>query len=595
MSEENNEGKIEERGGFTPQEADKLNLGKKPRFVRIRKLIKSKLFWVLAVIIFIAAVFTARAMFGKKAEEYATTKVIRGDVVQTVSATGSIKAASEINLNFKISGRITKLNSKVGDEVKAGQILAQIEGRDLAVNVSKAAASLAASQADLARLLAGATLEDVATLEIKVSQSETDLKSAEQDLENIKLTYSQDLENKKLSALSSVNTALTKADIALQTMNDTLNFKNDSNKLVVSDVSKKQKANDDYDLAKEEVLSAKNFYSQASSEATDGNIVELLNKSLKALDIVSEALDSMADALDYTLVTNNLSQTDLDTLKSSINTQRTTIDSSYDSVQTADQNFKDAQVTYQTKVDDAQQTVETAEKALTKAKADLAFKVASPRQEDILYYQAKVRQAEADLAYAQSKYEETILRAPVDGVIVQKNKYLGEQADATKAVYTMLSDGNYEIEVDIPESDIIKIKLNDNATITLDALTDDDKFSGVIAEIDPAQTEIQDVVYYRVTVTFKAEQPENVLDLMPIIKPGMTANVTVETDKREGVIIAPQRAIRELNGTKTVEVLVDGKPQERDVVVGLRGDDGLAEIISGLLEGEDVITFTKKN
>ena len=72
----------------------------------------------------------------------------------------------------------------------------------------------------------------------------------------------------------------------------------------------------------------------------------------------------------------------------------------------------------------------------------------------------------------------------------------------------------------------------------------------------------------------------------------MTANVIMETDKVENVLRVPLRAVKQKNGVKIVVVLVNGLPQEKTVTTGLRGDEYM-EILSGLNEGEDVITFTK--
>ena len=124
--------------------------------------------------------------------------------------------------------------------------------------------------------------------------------------------------------------------------------------------------------------------------------------------------------------------------------------------------------------------------------------------------------------------------------------------------------------------------------ITLDAYGDDLKFAGEVAFIEPAETVIQDVIYYKVKVSFLPGDTD--------IKSGMTANAVITTARLDNVLLIPGRAIIERNGSgKFVRILADNQAFEKAVTVGLRGDEGLVEIKSGLAEGEQVITFTKEN
>jgi len=75
----------------------------------------------------------------------------------------------------------------------------------------------------------------------------------------------------------------------------------------------------------------------------------------------------------------------------------------------------------------------------------------------------------------------------------------------------------------------------------------------------------------------------------------MTANVTIITDFKENVLILPQRAVLERNGKKFVRVPEDSTFKEIEVQTGLRGSGGEIEIISGLKEGDKVITFIKSD
>ena len=186
-----------------------------------------------------------------------------------------------------------------------------------------------------------------------------------------------------------------------------------------------------------------------------------------------------------------------------------------------------------------------------------------------------------------------MLRAPVAGTIIDVNYEVGEQIAASEPVVVMLATGAYEVEVDITESDIAKIEIGDTVRMTLDAFDDAVVFSGKVTTINPAQTEIQDVIYYRVTVLFDTEQQGLAAQQIDKIKPGMTANVDILTARLSSVLVVPIRAIRDVGGVKKVDILIDGQPQERIIELGLRGDGSVYEVKSGLYEGDAVIVFTR--
>jgi multidrug efflux pump subunit AcrA (membrane-fusion protein) len=75
----------------------------------------------------------------------------------------------------------------------------------------------------------------------------------------------------------------------------------------------------------------------------------------------------------------------------------------------------------------------------------------------------------------------------------------------------------------------------------------------------------------------------------PRIKSGMTANLTIHGDSREGVLAVPQRAVISHDGQNIVEKVIDGKTVDTPVETGLRGSEGTIEILSGLNEGDQVV------
>ena len=75
------------------------------------------------------------------------------------------------------------------------------------------------------------------------------------------------------------------------------------------------------------------------------------------------------------------------------------------------------------------------------------------------------------------------------------------------------------------------------------------------------------------------------------IKSGMTANAVIVTAQKDNILIIPNRAVIRKNGDRFVRVLVGGQITEAPIKTGLRGDEGMVEVLSGVKEGDEVVTF----
>jgi HlyD family secretion protein len=196
---------------------------------------------------------------------------------------------------------------------------------------------------------------------------------------------------------------------------------------------------------------------------------------------------------------------------------------------------------------------------------------------DIAYSRAVLEQAELNKS-------KSFLYSPIDGVVSKVNKKAGELITPAEAVIEMISP-HEEVVVDVSETDVVKLSIGDPAIVTFDALGSDLKFNGEILTIEPSSTDIQGVVYYKVKVGLKDENER--------IKTGMTADILVETEKKDGAIYLPTRAVITKDSKKYVKVLEGGtNVVEKEVVLGFKGDGGVVEIVSGLGEGEEVILKT---
>lgn len=194
---------------------------------------------------------------------------------------------------------------------------------------------------------------------------------------------------------------------------------------------------------------------------------------------------------------------------------------------------------------------------------------------------AKIKQAEARVASVQAQLNERTIRAPFSGVVSKMDVKVGEQAEAGKVVTGVISQGAYEVVVEVPESDVVGLLSGLPANITLDAYGADVIFPGTLESIDPAQTEVDGVSVYRAKVLFT--------DADERIRSGMTARVSIEKSRLDDVLSIPSRFIEKDADGEFVMKKIDDDSEKVYVVTGQKGSDGSVEIKSGLAEGDVVI------
>lgn len=452
------------------------------------------------------------------------------------------------------------------------------------------------------------------------------VETAQINLKNTKSTYQQLIYNKINIALSTIDNKLSVAKTALDNVSTVINDSDAKGVLSVQNISYLNNTNISYDTGISLLIIANNSLILAKNDNSKNNVDKSANDAQVCLDKVFETLNYCYSALEYSIISSSFTQIELDAFKTSISAQLTAVSTGISSVQTAQQNLSDAVLSYETNVsasedslnsalvnlDNAKKTaldilssarvsgdqqisisqakIDTAIESLNVAKAQLSQIKSSARIQDISLMRAQVKQAEASINLVKKQIEDSIIKAPINGTIIKIEYEVGEQITSAKSVVFMVGENNFEIEIDISEADISKLSIGNSSVITLDAFGDDVKFKGEIYFIEPAETVIQDVIYYKVKINFNSDGQD-----LSRIKPGMTANAIITTAKKENILIMPSRAIVDKNGEgKFAQVLINNEINEIPINIGLRGDGGMVEILSGVKSGDQVVTFTKE-
>jgi RND family efflux transporter MFP subunit len=508
---------------------------------------KSKKFIIGAIVLIVVLSIIGVTVNSRNAKpKYETGKVEQGDIVQTVDVTGNINAADDLQLSFQVPGVISNVSVKEGDTVNKGQLLANLTLADLDAAVAQA-------QASLNQKLAGATPEQINAAQKQVDSAQTALTNA-QTLAQTSLTSKYD------SALASLDDASVKLGSAYKVVHD----------LQIKYFTGTTQESLSYQGNMDQINNAQFNFNAALSLAkiskSQNDIDAAINNIISGLNTTVTAISQNRDLMDKEPAKSIIPDTDkasLDAQKTAISAEKITMSGiKNDIAVTKSQN---------------QNSIDTAQAALDLQKANYDSLVAKPRDVDIAYY-------EAALAQARASRNKAIIYAPIAGEIGKVNKKKGELISSNEPMVELLSP-HFEINIDVPETDVVKLKTGDVATITFDALGTDTKFSGTVMSIEPASTNIQDVIYYNVKVAISDD--DNTVRL----KSGMTADVLIATDSRQNVLNIPLRAVltRTSTGQKYVRVLVNNAVVEKDVTLGLKADDGLVEILSGLQAGEIIV------
>lgn len=492
---------------------------------------KKYIIWGVVVVAIIVVVFLL--IFNKKEVTYSTEEVTLGDVRQTISVTGQIKSKNSATLRFKINGIIDKLYADIGDSIYKGELLATISTQDL---------------------------------ERRLAQSRADLGSAEVAVENA----AQSVADTKTENNQAISTIYTDAPVTLaQILNNAQKvhaslsgFYNYSGEIL----SAIEQSTPNYQLiinsktaktnADAAILSISteltNFPASASTEDID-----------RVLSAINTPIQSLQNALSALISNVNGIKTGLQVSASTLETYKSTLASAQTNLNTA---IAD-EISLRSDLDDV---LVNNRLSLNSVESNYRLKV------------AQLASAQAAVATARQNLDDAYMRSPIKGIVSAKNKEIGELVTVNDVVYKIIDGDDIEVVADIPEVDIGQIVVGNSADGTLDALNPDEHFILNLVSIEPDQTMIDGVVHYKTRFEFENVDPR--------FKSGMSVNLDILVAQANDVITVSRRSITQRDGKSYLQIFKgQGQlPEEREVTVGLRGDQN-AEILSGLKVGEKII------
>jgi HlyD family secretion protein len=226
-------------------------------------------------------------------------------------------------------------------------------------------------------------------------------------------------------------------------------------------------------------------------------------------------------------------QADISSARASLDVQRANIASAEANFAQTEKDFNRVKALYDQDAI-AQSSLEDADRALAVAKAALDGSRAQLRSS-----QATLSQRQASLQSAQLDLDRTIIRSPIDGVVIERSVDVGQTVAASFSapILFQIAQDLEDIRIDaaVVESDIGGIDAGDPATFKVDAYPNE-TFRGTVEQVRLASETLSNVVTY--TVVIAAENRSGRL------LPGMTANVEITAEKRQGVLRLAEAAVR---------------------------------------------------
>jgi HlyD family secretion protein len=504
-----------------------------------------------------------------------TAPVKRTDIVSTLSYTGDVKARQALNVVTKATGRIERLNVDVGSTIKVGDVIAELDKEQAQLSVRQAEANLAAARTRLAQIQAGARPEQVAQAEAnaraararvdairqasrpeQVAQAQANLEAAQQRVLAIQTPRQENV----AQAEDGVRVAEAKLEA--------LKKGPTQEQIRSAEIAVEQAKNALYSVqtTKDGHCSRGNGFECQASQKQAFAAEEAVKQAEQNVKVMKQGPTAEAVAQAQAGVEQARQQLAL--------TRKPASDQDIAQAQNGVR-AAEAQLSL------ARQPVLASDIAAAQAQAEAADAAArlaaSPyTEQDTKAAQAQVALAEAQLDLSRNSVKELTVTSPVDGVVSERFLVLGSVASPTTPIIAVTA-ADTEVQVNVEESQLGRLQPGENASITVPAYPGQ-TLTGKITVVAPTVDQRS-----RTGIVKIAPQGDAVAKL----KPGMFAQVNIETEKKEGALVIPRSAL--LPGTPpSVVAVVDGAARKVAVQVGVQDRDQV-EIVSGLKDGDQVV------
>jgi RND family efflux transporter MFP subunit len=307
----------------------------------------------------------------------------------------------------------------------------------------------------------------------------------------------------------------------------------------------------------------------------DGNL-QMPNKAYLSFGVTGTVTEVVADRGNNVTKGQVLAKLDAPSLESSVEMAELQVEIAEEQVRVARAQYERAKEGWE-----APEGLEFLEEAVDSLAALMGADEETARA-SLRMAELNLEMAELNLEAATLNLEKAVIVAPFDGTVADITIREGQQIStatlATPAI-TLVDTSQIQMRGFIDEIDVVMVEVGQAANITLDAMPDE-ALKGEVASISPTGTARVGVLSYDTIITL--ENPVEGL------RDGMSATAEVIIERRDNVLVIPNKAIQGTRANPWVEVYTDGQIVKREISLGL-SDGTNTQVLSGLEEGENVV------
>jgi len=479
-----------------------------------------------------------------------------------VVADAVVLPINDVNLTFELSNvRVAEFMVEEGEQVAEGEALARLDTRDLDLRVSQAEAALAQAQADLDKVLEGATAEEIAEAEAQIAQAQGQLREVQgsvtsQDIQSAQAGVQEararlNEARARLTRLQAgpettqVESARARVDQARASLQDTRNRLSATK--VNAELQIEQAANElrdqqaDYSRIYWDNRELENELARGGDELPQERKDEE-EAALRAVETTEQALEQAklnyeeAQRAEITGIEDaearvREAQSNLDDVLKGFDVDE--IESARADVARAEADIASAQAQLsKLQGEERAGRVAAAQAGVNNAQAGLSQLVADPTVSELAQAEAVVLQRQVALDQAQLEREKATLFTPLAGEIAEMNLEIGEIPSATEPAVVIGDFSEWKIETDdLTELSIVNVEQGQDVEITFDAIPDL-TLPGTVTQIKPIGKNKQGDITY--TVVIEPQEWDSRL------RWNMTATVSIESSEEESSRATPE-------------------------------------------------------
>jgi len=531
--------------------------------------------------------------------------VTLGSIAERYQTSGTVAAGTEADVAPQVEGQLVSLPHREGDRVAAGAVLVKLDSTEPARQVAQAETEVAVARASLRDLLAGSRPEEIAQAEAALRQTQAAEKRARQALEHTRELYRPDggLPAQTMDAargkvdvaqaqLTAAKAAEENARLTLKNAQDEFNLNAEQRLRIEESEGRLAAAEAQVRAAETTVADAKLDYDR-TRQMTEvvGFSQERLDKSKARLDTVQAQLEATraarvasSKALQRAREIESLKvgmQQKVDDARTKLTAFQAQVKAAEEVLRAAQRDFGHVQTLQQgpvpqKEIDDAENRLAESRAAVQQTEQRLRLLKSGPTVTQIQVARERVAQAESKVALSRTKLEYCTLRAPAAGMITKRWQDVGDLARPGSPILTLATAGHLVVKAAVPDRYAARVQIGTPVDVTLDARPE--PLSLTVTRLYRA-ADVQSRL-----MSFEAALPSEVK--API---GSLARVAVVLERREGVpVVSADALLPRAAGQRVAFVVQQGKAVQRPVEVGLESE-GNAEIVSGLLAGDQVV------